>query len=71
MGESFVVKTHFPSVRKSPFDQLPYARAVRIVRHPVDSFYSYYLYEKERAHTTPPEDLMPRKRLINYIRSWG
>lgn len=43
-----VVKTHFPALQKQEFDGLPCARVVRIVRHPVDSLYSFYLFERKK-----------------------
>ncbi len=66
-GETVVVKTHYPALQEVKFDKLPYRRAVRIVRHPVDSFYSRYQFnEGNRA-----EDLIPREKLLQFIRSWN
>ena len=33
-----LIKTHYPDCPETPFDRLPYKWAIRIVRHPVDSF---------------------------------
>lgn len=43
-GEIVVIKTHFPASYEQPYDKLPYTKAIRIVRHPLDTFYSFYQY---------------------------
>lgn len=68
-GEIAIVKTHFPELLTSRFDRLPYVRAVRIVRHPVDSIYSLYLWVKDYKRETP-ETMIPDDRLREYIYSW-
>lgn len=68
-GEIFVVKTHFPSNCRSWFDRLPYSKAVRIIRHPVDSFYSFYLL-KQSLDGKSAEYWMPKEELKNLIRRW-
>lgn len=45
-GEVVVVKTHFPAILKEPFDNKPYTVTIRILRHPIDSIYSFYVYLK-------------------------
>jgi len=61
--EPFVVKTHYPALGKQPFDGRRYKAVIRIVRHPVDSFYSWYVYKKGNEQTIPRDllELMVRK----------
>ena len=68
-GEIAVVKTHFPALRATRFDKLPFTRAVRMIRHPIDSFYSYYSY-KNSYQNQPVEFMLPREKLNEYILSW-
>lgn len=60
----FVVKTHYPMFREWPyFTKLSYIKIIRIVRHPVDSFYSVLL-EK------PLVGRVSSKTLKEFIASW-
>lgn len=44
--EPIVIKTHNPTfVPHGDVDLLPFQRAVCLIRHPVDTFYSYHLYD--------------------------
>jgi hypothetical protein len=63
-----LVKTHFPaqSDEKSPFDELSYQVTIRIMRHPIDSFYSRYVKNPRGLL----EDKVPSKRVKEMIRSW-
>lgn len=65
-----LVKTHFPSQEKkvSKFDRLPYQLTIRIVRHPVDSFYSRYV--KKYAKTAKDHETVPTEVVKEFIRSW-
>lgn len=63
-GEIFVVKTHFP-VFKDKFGNLPSIRTVRIIRHPIDSFYSYFIHKGNN-----PDSKIPKKLLERYIFKW-
>lgn len=51
------------------FDKQPYYLTIRIIRHPLDSLYSFYLwnqqYQKEAAENFIPKDL-----LEEYVYSW-
>ena len=62
-GEIFVVKTHFP-ILASQFDK-PYFKAIRIIRNPIESFWSFYLYSTKRT------GFMPRGLLREYIKTWA
>ncbi|MDB6080972.1 MAG: hypothetical protein JWO53_244, partial [Chlamydiia bacterium] len=63
-GTIVVLKTHFPVLPLSPFDTLPYTKVIRIVRHPVDSFYSHYLKGSSLSK-------IPRETLQEFVSSWG
>jgi hypothetical protein len=76
-NELVVVKTHFPVALLSHFDRLPYKKAIRILRNPIDSFYSLYLWEKEYEpfwvkdyEQTLPEFFLPRSDLLKNIEMW-
>jgi Sulfotransferase domain len=64
-GEIAVIKNHYPTFRGSRFENLPYKKAVRVVRHPLDSFYSYYRY----ANLSIEEEI-PSQAINYYISSW-
>ncbi|CDR35210.1 sulfotransferase domain-containing protein [Criblamydia sequanensis] len=49
-GEIVVVKTHCPCFPPNCFDELPYTKTIRIVRHPVDTFYSFHKYLQETVN---------------------
>ncbi len=66
-GEIVVIKTHFPASYEQIYDRWPYKRVVRIVRHPIDTFYSFYVYLN---HNDAPDTKIPRKKLNYYISSW-
>lgn len=75
--EPVVVKTHFPAGLSSHFDCLPYKKTIRIIRNPIDSFYSLYLWVKEYEHLwikdykpTKPEFFLPRVDLLENIQKW-
>lgn len=44
-GEIVVIKTHYPQKSKTQFDLKPAVKYIRIVRHPIDAFYSHYLHQ--------------------------
>lgn len=64
-GEPFVVKTHFPARDKQPFDKLPCMAALRIVRHPIASIYSEYVYKHK-----PPEKIVPHSWVVKTVADW-
>ncbi len=76
-NEPVVIKTHFPTSLLSHYDRLPYKKTIRIIRNPIDSFYSLYLWVKEYEHLwikdykqTPPEFFLPRVDLLKNIERW-
>ena len=65
-GDTFVVKTHYPvDDDKRRFDALPYKMTLRIVRQPVPSIYSYYLFV-----TKEPKDIVPHEWVVKAVESW-
>lgn len=64
-GEGVVIKTHHPVV-KSPLQSTSYAKGIRIIRHPIDAFYSYYVY----MNKPPLAPSIPAKELNYFISSW-
>lgn len=63
-GDIVVVKTHYPAQAAMPGDELPFVRAVHMVRHPVDALYSYYVYTQNGRPSLP---IMPRQTLMGFI----
>lgn len=69
-GEMAVIKTHDPALPPQQFDRLPSEQVLRIVRNPVDSIYSWYVYEQNVFHQSI-EDFLPREMLLRGIRTWS
>lgn len=67
--EGAVIKTHFPVNDPTPFDTLPYIRTIRIVRHPLDSIYSFYVL-MQKFHNLPVEHYIPRSNLQVFVEKW-
>lgn len=61
------IKTHFPSKPITEFDQLHYKKTVRVVRNPVDSFYSKYVRMCGRR---TPENYVPSESIHSFIKLW-
>lgn len=68
-GDPVLIKTHFPMLHISGFENLPYIKTVRIIRHPVDTFYSFYCWV-QAYYGKDPENLVPRDFLERSIASW-
>ena len=68
-GETVVVKTHYPVFKHSLFDQLPCSKVIRIIRNPIDSFYSFYTYE-QHFNGQLVCFMIPRDIVEHYIESW-
>lgn len=62
------IKTHFPSQpdKVTQYDRRPYEATIRIVRHPVDSFYSRYVKRSGGELL----DKVPTQRVKEFIRTW-
>lgn len=61
-----VIKTHYPVTEAQYFDCQPCTKVIRIVRHPIDSFYSFYVFGKQ----PPFQRTIPRGVLLDYIKLW-
>lgn len=59
-----VIKTHFPATGSNT-ELLPYKKIIRIVRHPVDSIYSTFVFRK---HNIP--ESIPRENLVRIVKRW-
>lgn len=69
MGDIVVVKTHYPAKPKTKFDLLRAFKVIRIVRHPVDSFYSHFQHEiNKKRH--PKNGKVPRWYIEKSIVNW-
>jgi hypothetical protein len=60
-----LIKTHFPD-RKTKFDGRPCHCVIRIVRHPIDSFYSRYVKNPHGELL----DTVPSDRVKELIQNW-
>lgn len=67
-GESVVIKTHFPCYAQwRKIGPLKGTRTIRIIRHPIDSFYSLRVYN---ARGRPFSPIIPKKLLLHFIDMW-
>jgi hypothetical protein len=67
INEPVVVKTHYPTFpNKGKYDLLPSRKVVRIVRHPIDSFYSMFCYRNESLNGR----MFPPNILQRYLYLW-
>lgn len=62
-----LLKTHFPAKSARPFDLQTSIKTIRIVRHPIDAFYSYYIYSHKGKN---PADSIPSHIVERYMKSW-
>lgn len=60
-----IIKTQFPAAPATQFDELSSLKAIRIIRHPVDSFYSYYLFLGNS-----PQSKISRENIDYFITTW-
>ncbi len=66
-GDVVVTKTHYPCVWKQENDLLQYKKTIRIVRHPVDSFYSYFIRTGQQQE---PGQKIPETLLLRFMIMW-
>lgn len=66
-NEPFIVKTHYPALGRRSFDRKPYVAVIRIVRHPIDSLYSWYVYKHRNEELQPT---IPRDHLVHMVNAW-
>lgn len=67
--EPLVIKTHFPVYHNQPLGDVVNTRVVRLVRHPVDSFYSEYVLSLKGTRRKPAFQ-MPRYFLHKAVFEW-
>ena len=67
-GEIVVLKTHYPVKPLTEFDLQPSSIVVRIVRHPIDAFYSHFLHAKK--NTLPDDGIIPRWHVKKSVKNW-
>lgn len=67
LGEIVVIKTHYPSKPKTEFDLLPSVKIIRIVRHPMDSFYSHFLFAGKKL---PEDGKIPDEYVKDQVPQW-
>lgn len=65
--EPVVLKTHYPVYGAQFGDCRPYVKAICLIRHPIDSVYSHYLYLNSGS---PPSAHIPDEELRDYLLSW-
>lgn len=66
-GDTVIIKTHYPAHFIKEYDKNPYKKVIRIVRHPVDSFYSFYVH---RYGELPEGERIPRETLKVFVKKW-
>ena len=67
-GESVVIKTHFPCYAQwRKIGPLKGTKAIRIIRHPIDSFYSLRVYNTRGRPFSP---IIPKRLLLHFIDMW-
>jgi sulfotransferase family protein len=66
--EVVVVKTHFPAKPITKFDLKPSLKVIRIVRHPLDAFYSHFLHQ--RANELPEDGKIPSWFVKKSVANW-
>lgn len=66
-GEIVVIKTHYPAKVQREFDLQPSHQTIRMVRHPVDVFYSHYMHQ---GRVLPEDGKIPSLFVEISIRKW-
>lgn len=67
-NEPIIVKTHYPALGRKAFDNRSAVKVIRIVRHPVDSFYSWYVFKNKGEEEI--QKTIPRENLELMVRKW-
>lgn len=67
-GETAIIKTHFPCYSQwHKIGPLHGTKSIRIIRHPIDSFYSLHIYN---ARGKPATSRIPKRMLQHFIDMW-
>ena len=64
-----IIKTHFPCIPAQQLDNQSVIKAIRVIRHPIDSCYSYYSYCMN-THSLLPSEIVPEGWVNYFIASW-
>lgn len=65
--EIVVIKTHFPSKMKTKYDLKSANKIIRIVRHPLDAFFSHYMHHRTEL---PPNGKIPSRYVKESVNNW-
>ncbi len=65
-GDLVVVKTHYPYLSQSNGDKHPYSKTIRIVRNPIDTFYSFMVWNEKHEGRKPK----PTQMIKEMVKSW-
>lgn len=68
-GEIVVIKTHYPAKNKKEYDLKPSIKIIRIVRHPLDAFYSHALHHPSCGEL-PKDGKVPHWFVERSIKNW-
>lgn len=63
-GDIVFIKTHYPGFLKVPFDLQPSIKTIRVIRNPVDTFWSYHVF------TGVGSDRIPEDFLSKLLYHW-
>lgn len=62
--QPIVIKTHYPAFPATKYDNKPSFKSIRIVRHPVDSIYSFLAFQKSF------ENGVSKNKIPSIIKRW-
>jgi hypothetical protein len=65
-NDPVLIKTHFPTAPKRGINYKKRIGSIRIVRHPIDTFYSRYVLHKR----SNAKEIIPRATVEDFIKSW-
>lgn len=65
-GEPVVIKTHFPFSESQPYEPDIYKKAIVIIRNPIDTFYSHYVYMTLKNR----DKMFPSSQIGVYVNTW-
>ena len=67
-GEAVVIKTHYPYFSR-PIQPI-YRAVICLIRHPIDAFYSFYIYRMQFRKKQIQSSKMPTKMVDLFIKKW-
>ena len=63
------MKTHFPVLSKNP-EPLIFKKAICIIRHPIDTFYSNLFIFRHEKQESPKRKQITKDLLLHYVYEW-